>query len=162
MGMALSSADFYETPIGKIPLDKELSEKAKELQEVVEMDHAHLQEHSLEVHLPFLQATLNDFTLLPVIVGDSSPELSELLKNVWGGEETLIVCSSDSSHFLDYQTASAKDNLTAQNIIHGKFDDMDHHNACGLTPVKGLIHCAKSKKLATKLIDLRNSGDTRG
>ena len=163
MGMALSSANYYETRLGKIPLDKELSEKAQKVREVVVMDHAHLQEHSLEVHLPFLQATLNDFTLLPLVVGDTSKEsISELLENVWGGEETLIVCSTDLSHFMDYQSASVKDSLTAKNIVSGKFDGMDHQNACGLAPVKGLIYCAKSKKLETKLIDLRNSGDTAG
>lgn len=163
MGIATSTADHYETPVGLIPIDKELSEKALEIQEVVTMDHAHLQEHSLEVHLPFLQATLEDFSLLPLIIGDVSEDtIAKVLDKVWGDDESLIICSTDLSHYMDYQSAKIKDQNTVNAILTNNFDSMNHHNACGLTPVRGLIKATCQKKLSSKLIDLRNSGDTAG
>ena len=163
MGIATSTAEHYETPLGLIPLDKTLTSAALEIQEVVTMDHAHLQEHSLEVHLPFLQEALGDFTLLPLIIGDTSEDtIAEVLDKVWGDEETLIICSTDLSHYLNYQDALAKDLATIKNICSFNMQNMDHHNACGMKPIKGLLKAAKRKKLISKIIDLRNSGDTAG
>ncbi|MCH2206337.1 MAG: AmmeMemoRadiSam system protein B [Lentisphaerales bacterium] len=163
MGLATSTADHYETPLGLIPLDTELANQALEIKEVVTMDHAHLQEHSLEVHLPFLQATLNDFTLLPIVIGETSNEtIAAVLSKVWGGDETLIICSTDLSHYMDYNGAQTKDQKTVQSILNGNLENLTHNNACGLTPIKGLIKTIKQKKLTTKLLDLRNSGDTAG
>lgn len=163
MGLAVSTTDFYETPLGNIPLDKDLAKRALKVKEVVTMDHANLQEHSLEVHLPFLQATLQDFSLLPIIIGDTSSEtIASVLDKVWGGDETLIICSTDLSHYMDYKGAQAKDQVTVESILNGELDKLTHHNACGLTPIKGLIKTVQRKKLTAKLIDLRNSGDTAG
>ena len=161
-GLAIPTTDFYETPLGNIPIDKELAAKAVQLSDVMEYDQAHLQEHSLEVHLPFLQESLENFTLLPVVVGMTEPEnVAELIKLLWGGDETLFVISSDLSHYKDYEDACSTDSATTKKI-ESLNTDFDHYNACGCTPIKGMIIAAKEKKLKPRLIDLRNSGDTAG
>ena len=161
-GMAVPECEFYETPLGNIKIDKNAKETALNCEEVFSFDQAHLQEHSLEVHLPFLKESLNDFTLLPIVVGACKPEIvADLIKCLWGGPETLIVISTDLSHFKDYKDASECDLKTCSKIE--KLDiNFDHNEACGSTPVKGLILAAKEKNILPKLIDLRNSGDTSG
>ena len=162
MGLAVPTSDSFETPLGSIPIAKELREIALENQEVVTMDHAHLQEHSLELHLPFLQVCLNDFTLLPLIIGESSTTtIANVLEKIWD-DNTLIIASTDLSHYMTYAEAQEKDLITVKAIESGKVQELDHQNACGLTPVQGLLTFLKRKKLKAKLIDLRNSGDTSG
>jgi len=116
----------------------------------------------LEVQLPFLQTVLDDFKLVPLVVGDATPEeVAEVLDTLWGGPETLIVVSSDLSHYLPYDTAQSVDALAVQNILEMK-GTLTHRQACGGTPVNGLILAAKRHRLHPKLLDLRNSGDTAG
>ena len=162
-GLATSSADYFETPLGSIPIDRELSERLLQFPQVQEFDQTHEQEHSLEVQLPFLQETLNDFSLLPLVVGDaSSTEVHEVLEAVWGGDETLIVISSDLSHYHDYHTAQQMDSATCQAIENLDADHIQYGQACGRNPVLGLLLSARKHNLKVTTLDLRNSGDTAG
>lgn len=162
-GIAVSNADYFHTPLGDIPLDHELREQVAQLPQVQRFDQAHQMEHSLEVHLPFLQEVLGDFTLLPLVVGDATPaDVAGVLRAVWGGEETLIVVSSDLSHYHDYATAQRMDRATSNAIEQLKPEAIDYDNACGRTPLSGLLLVAKEKRLHAETIDLRNSGDTVG
>ena len=162
-GLALSSADCFQTPLGRVTVDQEAVKKITHLPQVHVMDAAHAQEHSLEVHLPFLQEALGEFSLVPLVVGDAGPEdVGEVLDLLWGGPETLIVISSDLSHYHDYKTAQRLDRATSQAIEQLRPDDIDYDHACGRNPVNGLLHVARRLGLKAKTIDLRNSGDTAG
>jgi hypothetical protein len=132
------------------------------LPQVVVSPAAHAQEHSLEVQLPFLQLALDDFKLVPLAVGDATPaEVAQVLDAVWGGDETLIVISSDLSHFLPYASAQAVDHETVQGILQLQ-PDLNHQQACGATPVNGLLLAARKHQLQPHLLGLCNSGDTAG
>ncbi len=162
-GLALSSADYFLTPLGRIAVDQEAVKKISGLPQVGVMDAAHAQEHSLEVHLPFLQEVLDEFSLAPIVVGDAAPaEVGEALDLLWGGPETLIVISSDLSHFHEYATAQKLDNATSRAIEQLRLEDIDYDHACGCNPVNGLLYVARRMGLKAKTIDLRNSGDTAG
>ena len=162
-GVAVSSAAAFQTPLGEIPLDAEIIEKLKSMPGVVTLDEAHAQEHSLEVHLPFLQMLLDRFTLVPLVAGQASDLLvAQVLNAVWGGPETLIVVSSDLSHYEDYETARAHDSKTAQAIERCDPAAFDHFGACGRTPLGGLLLLAKQRNMRVTPLDLRNSGDTAG
>jgi AmmeMemoRadiSam system protein B len=163
LGIAASSADFFHTPLGDVALDHELLEQVTGLRGVQTFDRAHQMEHSLEVHLPFLQEVLGEFTLLPLVVGDASPEdVAEVLRCVWGGAETLIVVSSDLSHYHDYTTAQRMDRATSSAIEQLNPEAIGYENACGRTPLSGLLLVAREKHLNAHTVDLRNSGDTAG
>ena len=162
-GLATSSADFFETPLGRIPIDHKLNEKVLKFPQVQEFNQTHAQEHSLEVQLPFLQEILNDFSLLPLVVGDaSSTEVHEVLEAVWGDDETLIVISSDLSHFHDYKTAQQMDSATCHAIENLEGDQIHYEQACGRNPVLGLLLSARKHNLKVTTLNLRNSGDTAG
>jgi MEMO1 family protein len=161
-GVALSSASFFETPLGAIPLDVEAARMLTGAPGVILCDQAHELEHSLEVQLPFLQRTLGKFSLIPLAVGDAAPELvARLLELLWGGEETLVVISSDLSHYLPYDAARMMDAETV-GLLLGLQLLTRHEQACGAIPVNGLIVTARKKGLVTRLMDLRSSGDTAG
>ncbi|WP_284155278.1 AmmeMemoRadiSam system protein B [Sulfuricystis multivorans] len=161
-GLAVPHAQSFSTPLGAVALDQAAIAAALELPQVIRHNGAHADEHSLEVHLPFLQATLEDFTLVPFAVGyASAEEVAEVLELLWGGPETLIVVSSDLSHYHPYSAAQRLDAHTANEILH--LDLLrDHEQACGATPINGLIEVAKRHGLVPHLLDLRNSGDTAG
>lgn len=162
-GLALPSVDSLATPLGKIPVDKDAVAKIAGLPQVQVMDEAHSQEHSLEVHLPFLQMVLESFGLVPLAVGEAKPdEVAELLEILWGGPETLIVISSDLSHYHDYETASRMDEATSRAIEQLRPQDIKYDQACGRNPVNGLLTVARKRGMSAKTIDLRNSGDTAG
>ncbi|TCV90710.1 AmmeMemoRadiSam system protein B [Sulfurirhabdus autotrophica] len=161
-GLALPGVAAFATPLGEIQIDQPAVAAIEKLRQVVVSSAAHAMEHSLEVQLPFLQSVLDDFKLVPLAVGDAtSAEVAEVLDTLWGGPETLIVISSDLSHFLPYQAAQAVDAETVQHILnlHGT---LNHEQACGGTPVNGLLLAAKQHHLQPQLLDLRNSGDTAG
>jgi AmmeMemoRadiSam system protein B len=115
------------------------------------------------VQLPFLQTMLDDFSIIPIVAGDASPEeVSSVLELLWGGSETLIVISSDLSHYHDYATAQQLDQTTSKAIESLHYEQLGFESACGRVPVSGLLKLAKDKALTIKNIDLRNSGDTAG
>jgi len=161
-GLALPGVAAFDTPLGRIPLDEEAIASIADLPQVEVSASAHAQEHSLEVHLPFLQTVLADFALIPLVVGEATPEeVAQVLERLWGGEETLIVVSSDLSHFLHYVEAEKADLATAHAIL--KLDGhLDGNQACGAYPINGLLLSAKRHGLAVHVVDLRNSGDTAG
>lgn len=161
-GLALPGADAFDTPLGRVTLDIAGAQAIARLPQVIVSPQAHALEHSLEVQLPFLQSVLTDFTLLPLAVGmATAEEVAEVLETLWGGDETLIVISSDLSHYLPYTTAQRVDNATAQSILKLQ-QPIPHDQACGGTPISGLIVAAQKHHLAPHLLDLRNSGDTAG
>lgn len=161
-GLALPGADAFDTPLGRVLLDSTAASAILPLPQVTVSAQAHALEHSLEVQLPFLQTVLTDFTLLPLAVGmATAEEVAEVLESVWGGEETLIVISSDLSHYLPYTSAQQVDNETALDILKLR-QPIAHDHACGGTPVSGLIIAAQQHHLTPHLLDLRNSGDTAG
>lgn len=162
-GLALSSADYFLTPLGRIAVDQEAVDKISRLPQVHVMDGAHAQEHSLEVQLPFLQQALGEFTLVPLVVGQAGPEeVAEVLELLWGGPETLIVISSDLSHYHDYRTARELDRATSQAIEQLRPEAIEYDHACGRDPVNGLLRVARRLGLKARTVDLRNSGDTAG
>jgi AmmeMemoRadiSam system protein B len=162
-GIAVSGAEAFQTPLGLVPLDPSAQESIKRLPQVRVSDQAHSAEHSLEVELPFLQETIEDFTLVPLVVGDATAEeVSEVLDRLWGGAETRIVVSSDLSHYLDYDTARRSDRAAAQAIENLEPQELEADQACGCQPVRGLLHAARQRGLKARTVDLRNSGDTAG
>jgi hypothetical protein len=162
-GLALSGADAFATPLGDVPVDKDAGAAIADLPQVRTVDATHAQEHSLEVHLPFLQEVLGAFTLVPLVVGDASAEeVADVLERLWGGPETLIVISSDLSHYLDYDTASRLDRETCSAIEALDHTRIGYDQACGRIPVSGLLAVAKRRGLSVTTLDLRNSGDTAG
>lgn len=161
-GLALPEAQAFSTPLGDVPLDIDGMRRITQLPQVSVSAHAHALEHSLEVQLPFLQSVLHDFVLLPLAVGSATKaEVAEVLEAVWGGEETLIVISSDLSHYLPYEVARRTDSETSNGILH-MTSDISHDHACGATPINGLLLAAQRHHLRPHLLDLRNSGDTAG
>ena len=161
-GLALPGARQFATPLGTVVVDADAVAIARELPQVVEIPLAHAGEHSLEVQLPFLQRVLPEFTLLPLVVGDATGAMvASVLDALWGGPETLIVVSSDLSHYHAYREACALDEATAARIL-AFAPDLDHEQACGATPINGLLLAARRRGLRVELIDLRNSGDTAG
>jgi MEMO1 family protein len=161
-GLAGTSADRFETPLGEVPIDRAAIEAVMHLHQVEINDAAHSAEHSLEVQLPFLQTVLDDFSLAPFVVGGASPaEVAEVMDALWGGPETLIVVSSDLSHYLPYTDAQNVDRATADSVLRGR-PLSRHEQACGATPINGLLEVARRRNLQPTLLDLRNSGDTAG
>ena len=161
-GLALPAAQKFATPLGEVEIDAEAVASLRDLPQVVDSPLAHAAEHSLEVHLPFLQRVLGDFSLLPLAVGEASAgDVAEVLDRLWGGDETLIVVSSDLSHYLPYDTARHIDQDTVDHLL-SLDTELDHERACGATPINGLLLAARRRGLQAELLDLRNSGDTAG
>ncbi len=161
-GLALPAADRFATPLGEVALDRVGMQRLAGLPQVLTSAAAHQMEHSLEVQLPFLQTVLGDFALLPLAVGDATAaEVAEVLEQVWGGDETLIVISSDLSHFLPDAQARKLDRQTA-NAILALDPHLDHEQACGATPVNGLLLAARRHGLHPVELDVRNSSETAG
>lgn len=154
-GFAVTETACYKMPFGSIPLEPPPDLPINEL--------AHALEHSLEVHLPFLQVVLGAFTLLPIIVGDATKEdVSDLLESLWGGPETLVVVSTDLSHYHRYREAEKIDQATNEAILAMNADALCKDSACGRIPIAGLLHLARRRRMTIEQVDLRNSGDTAG
>lgn len=161
-GLALPEADRFATPLGEIALDREGMQRVAGLPQVIRSAAAHQMEHSLEVQLPFLQQVLGDFQLLPLAVGEATAdEVAEVLEHAWGGDETLIVISSDLSHFLPDALARKVDGGTVDAIL-ALNSHINHEQACGATPVNGLLLAARRHGLHPVVLDVRNSSDTAG
>ena len=162
-GLALSSAEAWQTPLGSVALDHRADEQLLALPQVMQMDEAHRQEHSLEVQLPFLQQLLRSVSLLPLVVGEAdTDQVAEVLEHVWGEDETLIVVSSDLSHFHDYNHARILDADASRSIETLQPERLGSEQACGHNPIRGLLAVAARHGLQAETLDLRNSGDTAG
>jgi AmmeMemoRadiSam system protein B len=162
-GAALSSADDFDTPLGTIPVDKDAQAKLSGIADIHVINKAHAAEHSLEVQLPFLQCILDKFAIVPIVAGDADPQLiAKIIETLWGGPETLIVISSDLSHFYQYQTAQRLDQATSQAILDLDVNAIDPQHACGCVGIRGLLTFAQRHPLEVSVLDLRNSGDTAG
>jgi len=162
-GLAAPTANVFSTPLGNIPLDVDSLNKLCTLPQVQQLDAAHAQEHSLEVQLPFLQEVLGEFYLVPLVVGDSRPEeVAQVMEAFWHDPATLIVVSSDLSHYHDYASAQQMDSETCTAIETLKPEAISHDNACGRNPLLGLLALARHHDLKVSTLDLRNSGDTAG
>ncbi len=162
-GLALPSVRAFATPLGDVQVAAEAAACLADLPQVVVSDLPHEREHALEVELPFLQVALARFELVPLVVGDASPEeVAEVLDRLWGGEETLIVVSTDLSHYHDYATAAALDRATADAIVALDVDGITAGAACGRNPLRGLLLAARRRGLVVSELDLRSSGDTAG
>jgi MEMO1 family protein len=156
-GIAATMADYFETPLGAVPVarHRDLSSHVNEA--------PYAMEHSLEVQLPFLQVVLNQFEIIPLIVGDEEfTKVADVIDSLWGGKETLIVVSSDLSHYQDYQTAQKLDALTSRGIVNFAPEQLHVEQACGLIPIQGLLQAARQYPMQAQALDVRNSGDTAG
>ncbi|MET0025114.1 MAG: AmmeMemoRadiSam system protein B [Sedimenticola sp.] len=162
-GLAYSAADYFETPLGQVKVDRQALASLDDLSQVNQLEQPFENEHALEVHIPFLQECLDDFTIVPLLVSDATPEqVEEVIERLWGGDETLIVISSDLSHYMDYETAREMDAEATRAIEELEPDRLGYNNACGRTPVSGLLLAARHHHLKATTLDLRNSGDTAG
>lgn len=162
-GAVLPTQQLFRTPLGDISVNLEFVSKLLKLPQVGLLDEAFSREHSLEVQLPFLQMSLNDFTITPVLVGRVDKQVvATILEQFWQREDTLFIISSDLSHYHDYKTALARDQQTMQAILNLDADALAVDQACGCFAIKGLLHFAKQHHLHAQLIDMRNSGDTKG
>ena len=161
-GLAVPTAEAFATPLGRIRIDREALLGLRDLPQVVASDQAHAAEHSLEVQLPFLQKQLGEFSLVPFAVGNASVEqVAAVIERLWGGPETLIVISTDLSHYHAYDAARAIDQATLARIA-ARATDLDHEEACGATPLNGFLAVATKRGLPLKLLAACNSGDTAG
>ena len=161
-GLAVPEATAFATPLGDVEVDAEAVARALTLPQVGVSAAAHAQEHSLEVQLPFLQIVLGEFRVVPLVVGAATAdEVAAVLDLLWGGPETLIVVSTDLSHYHRYDDARAIDRGTVEQVL-ALTPGLDHEQACGATPLNGLLLCARRRALVPELLDLRNSGDTAG
>ena len=161
-GLAIPGNEAFATPLGLVPIDRAALDDVRSLPQVVTSDRAHVQEHALEVQLPFLQRQLGNFALAPFAVGDATvQEVVQVIERLWGGPETLIVISTDLSHYHPYPQARAIDGATLERI--GSFaTDVHHEEACGATPLNGFLALAKARNMSIRLLAACNSGDTAG
>jgi hypothetical protein len=160
-GLVVSRADSFATPLGLVPVDREAVTTAFAHSDVIEDDAVHRCDHALEVQLPFLQVCLEQFSIVPLLVGRVAYEaVGEVLTSLWDGPETLVVVSSDLSHYHSYEVAQRLDRETAQSIETLEPEKMHSAQACGLRAIQGLLHVARSKGLGAFTLDLRSSGDT--
>jgi len=162
-GIAAPTVDAFETPLGRVAVDQEALSTIADLRFVTRSDAPHAPEHALEVELPFLQNLLASFQVIPLVVGDATPqEVALVLRRLWGGPETLIVVSSDLSHYHDYEIAQQLDAATAAAIEDGDWASLGPDQACGCLAVAGLLLEAGRHGLKAHRLSLSNSGDTAG
>ena len=160
-GIAAPTVDAFETPLGPVPVDTEALSAIASLPFVIRADSAHAPEHALEVELPFLQSLLASFQVVPLLVGDAEPhDVAHVLRQLWGGPETLIVVSSELSHYQDYEIARCLDAVTAATIERGDWTSLRSDQACGYLAVAGLLVEAGRLDLKARRLMLCNSGDT--
>ncbi|HML12176.1 MAG TPA: AmmeMemoRadiSam system protein B [Xanthobacteraceae bacterium] len=162
-GIAVPTAEVFATPLGRVAVDRDALAALTDLPFVSAMDSVHAPEHAIEVELPFLQKVLPRFALVPLLVGSATAEeAAEVVRRLWGGAETLIVVSSDLSHYHDYETARRRDAATALRIEQGDWAALGPGDACGHLPIAGLLVEAARRGLAARRLALCNSGDTAG
>lgn len=161
-GLAVPRSDAFTTPLGDVPVDTRATTDLCALPQVGCSDIPHRDEHCVEVQVPFLQTVLGEFELVPIVVGQADPgDVAEVLDALWGGPDTLIVISSDLSHFLPYEAARRRDEATCDRILEGR-SDLSGEEACGAGALNGLALAEHRAGLAIELVDMKNSGDTAG
>ena len=161
-GMALPSASSFQTPLGNVALDRDCIQRVARDPQADISDAPHAQDHALEVQLPFLQSQLGEFQLVPIAVGQCAPAcVARVLSDVWGGDETLIVVSTDLSHFQTYAQATATDRATCEAILRCD-TTLNGHQACGCYALNGLLAAIAARGMRVELLDRRNSGDVTG
>jgi len=162
-GLAASGVDAFDTPLGRLPVDREAIARIAALPQVTVNDEPHRLEHCLEVQLPFIIACLGSVPIVPLVVGEASAaEVAQVIEMLWEGPDTLVVISSDLSHYHDYETARRMDAATSAAIEALDEDRIGWDDACGRVPISGLLRVARRRGLRVRTIDLRNSGDTAG
>jgi MEMO1 family protein len=162
-GMAAPNVSSFTTPLGEVPLDTDEIAYLQQKYQLLISNQPHDEEHCLEVQLPFLQTIIDNFKLVPIVVGECNIEpISNLLNRYINQPENLIIISTDLSHFMEYSLAQLRDQKTRNKIMHFKYDELEFNDACGRTPLAGLLHLANEKQLSIKQLDMRNSGDTAG
>lgn len=163
-GLALSSAAAFATPLGEVPVDREANALLADGGGARVDDLAHAEEHSVEVHLPFLQRVLAPgWTFVPVVAGAATPgQVADALEPLWGAPGTLVVLSSDLSHYLHIDRARRIDAVTAEAIGRRAWEEISGEQACGAVPVRGALELARRHGQQVRLLDLRTSGDTAG
>lgn len=161
-GLAVPTVAAFATPLGTVPVDREAIRALSDLPQVVASDAAHQLEHALEVQLPFLQTVLGDFSVVPLAVGQASAQqVAQVLERLWGGRETLILISTDLSHYHPYDEAKRIDRSSIMRIA-SLVPDLNHEEACGATPLNGLLAFARARAFSMRLLSACNSGDTAG
>jgi len=162
-GMALSSADYFQTPLGDVQVDQQICRQLAQLPHVSVDDQAHKFEHSLEVQLPFLQELLGPFKLVPIVVGETSPEdIYPVLELLSQADQVLIIISTDLSHYETYEQARIHDKKTSESIQELNYEAINYGDACGRNPLNGLLYFARKKNLHVVNVALQNSGDVAG
>jgi AmmeMemoRadiSam system protein B/AmmeMemoRadiSam system protein A len=162
-GVGVSTSEAWRTPLGDMALDVTTCRELVQAGDAVEADDAHGPEHSLEVHLPFIHEVLGPVMIVPLVVGRSSAATAgRVLERVWGGDETVIIVSSDLSHYLDDASARRRDRRTALAILEGRSDDVGPYDACGCVPIGGLLVAARDHGVAARTLAAATSADTSG
>lgn len=162
-GLAVPDSSHFATPLGEIEIDQQAISALSQFSQVIVSEQAHREEHSLEVQLPFLQETLDNFSLIPIVVGNASTQqVSEVINQLWGDDQTLIVISTDLSHYHDYQLAKQLDRATSDAIENLRPELIQYENACGRNALTGMLLATQQHQLTIQTLDLRNSGDTAG
>lgn len=162
-GIAMSAADYFATPLGSVAVDKSIYPQLSRINGVETNDNPHDNEHCLEVQLPFLQYSLNQFEIVPLLTGKASPSLiADVLNAASQDADSLIVISSDLSHYLDYETARKVDQFTSQSIISMDNRGIDKFHACGCDAIRGFLQYARHSNMAGQIMALSNSGDIAG
>jgi MEMO1 family protein len=162
-GLATTSCTEWATPLGVLPVDRALCERVCAHPAAHVDDAAHAGEHSLEVQLPFLQRVLPDVTLVPLLAGRcTAGQVADVLELASGGPETLVVVSTDLSHYHRTEQARVQDARTAAAVVAGTWEAIGPDDACGVVPLRGALELARRHRLAVEQVDLRNSGDTAG
>ncbi len=161
-GLALPEARWFATPLGRVRVGEVAADVRARLPQLVDRADVHAAEHSLEVHLPFLQVALGDVEVVPLAVGRAAPPaVAEVIDALWGGPETVVIVSSDLSHYLPYAEADLRDAATVARLL-ALDGPITHEDACGATPVNGLLVCARRRGLHADLLGRCTSGDTAG
>lgn len=163
-GLALPGVAGFDMPLGQVAIDADGVARVAHLDCVEATQAAHAREHAIEVQLPFLQRCLpTGFTLLPFVVGQATLEqVLEVMTLCWGHTETLLVVSSDLSHFHDYDTARLLDTATTAAIEQLAPAQVQEGGACGRVAIQALLTAASQRGLSAKMVDQRSSGDTAG
>jgi len=162
-GLAIPSAGAFRTPLGDVPVDRAALDAIMDLPQVAEADLPHVEEHALEVELPFLQRALDGFAIVPLVVGNATPaEVAAVLERFFDDDETLIVVSSDLSHYHDHATAQRLDRATAEAIERLDAEVLGPKAACGFLAIAGLLALAARRGVGVERLALCNSGDTAG